>query len=383
MNWRKLLPPIGIVGASLLGVVLLQQTAPDVDTTPLTSKPVMVDTQLVELGTHQLWVKSQGTVQPRTETQLSSQISAEVVWVSPALKSGGRFEQGDKLLQLDDADLRIALNTADADLARARAELALANAELERIGSLNQRQLASESVREQAERNVQIAEANLASAEVAIDRIKLDLTRTEISAPYSGRVRSANADLGQFVQRGALLATLYATDTVEVRLPLPDSELAFLDPTLIQGHGGDASTLPQVELVADYAGQRRTWRGSITRTEGEIDRTSRMVHVIAQVENTASSASPSLPVGLFVSARIQGLAITGLARIPRHAVLPGNQVLLVTTDNTIEFRAIELLRLEGDTVLVNHGLNDGDRLVISKLQVPVAGMKVATTAELR
>ena len=140
------------------------------------------------------------------------------------------------------------------------------------------------------------ARAQLASAQAALDKAKLDLSRCEISAPFAGRVRSENVDAGQYLTKGTKLAEVYAVDYAEVRLPLPDDELAFLDlPLAYRGNGG-AKRQPKVRLSAKFAGKVYHWDGYIVRTEGEIDSKTRMVYAVAQVKDPyARSENPNRP----------------------------------------------------------------------------------------
>jgi len=376
MKSKSYLLPAAIIGFALLIFYWLQWTAPEVNSHSFERVPVSVITMPVSLEPTVLQVRSQGTVQPRTETPLIAQVAGEITWVAPFLKSGGRFKQGDRLLTIDPADHQLKLAQANADLKRADAEHALALAELKRVQSLHDRGLASDAQKQQAQRNVDVAEAAKIAAEVAINRASLDLERTVITAPYTGRVRSATADLGQFIQRGGNLGVLYATDRVEIRLPLPDAQLAYLNPALLAAGVIPEGSAPEVMVSAVYAGAQRQWRGQIIRTEGEIDQASRMVHAVAEVANEPADNLPELPVGLFVKATIEGVTVENVATIPRSALVAGNQVLLVDSNNRLVFRHVELLRLDDNNALVIGGLSDGERLCLTRLQAPVEGMEV-------
>ena len=98
-----------------------------------------------------------------------------------------------------------------------------------------------------------------------------NLNRTVLRAPFDGVVKAENVDIGQFASRGQPIATLYASDTVEVRLPIADRQLAFLNlPTLRTGNLPEAQQ-PSVTLTAEYGGRTLNWVGNIVRTEAEID----------------------------------------------------------------------------------------------------------------
>ena len=201
-----------------------------------------------------------------------------------------------------------------------------------------------------------------------------NLERTQLLAPFTGLVRSESVDIGQFVSRGSAIATIYANDLVEVRLPIADRQLAFLNlPPTLRGELPD-NMRPNVTLSAEYAGQQLSWQGQIVRMEAEIDVSSRMVQLVARVENQPDAAP--LSVGLFVNAEIQGLTAANIVVLPRQALRNNNQVLVVDADNKLHFRDIEPLRLYQDSVLIKSGLKRGERVCISPLQTAIEGMSV-------
>jgi RND family efflux transporter MFP subunit len=322
----------------------------------------------------QLKVHSQGTVVPNTESELIPEVSGRVTWVSPSLVNGGYFEAGDVLLKLDTNDYQSSLERARATLTRAEAEFEHARFEYQRLKSLEDRQLASRSQIENQLRAFRVAEALLQDARANYSQSSRDLSRTEVIAPYSGLVRKESVDIGQFVSRGASIATIYADDQAEVRLPIADRQLAFLN--LPVGHRGELpeELQPNVILRADYAGRKLVWHGKIVRTEAQIDTASRMVHVIARISNAAQKVP--LSVGLFVKAEIDGLLVEDIVVLPRNAMRNGNRVLVVDAENKLYFRDIETLRLYRDEVLIKSGLKAGERVCISPLQTVVEGMTV-------
>jgi RND family efflux transporter MFP subunit len=326
----------------------------------------------------QLTVHSQGTVVPNTESELIPEVSGRVVWISPSLVNGGYFKAGESLLRLEDNDYRSTLERAQSSLTRAEAEYEHARFEYQRLKSLEDRQLASRSQIENQLRAYRVAEASLRDARAAFDQASRDVARTDIKAPFEGLVRQESVDIGQFVSRGAPVATIYADDQAEVRLPIADRQLAFLNVPLGQRGELPAEQQPNVTLTAEYAGRTLTWNGKIVRTEAQIDTSSRMVHVVARVSN-ADQEVP-LNVGLFVNAEIEGLLVDDVVVLPRNALRNGDRVLVVDADNTLHFRDIEPLRLYRDEVIVKSGLAAGERVCVSPLQTAIEGMAVKPVA---
>lgn len=371
---RKFLVPGAILLACVFGAVTLMATSPQLK--PSIPEPVATTVRVLEARPRsvQLTVHSQGTVAPNTESELIPEVSGRVSWMSPSLVNGGTFEANDVLLRLEDQDYRSTLARAQAALTRAEAEHEHASFELERLESLEARQLASRSAFEAALRTHRVAEAALQEARAGLTQAQRDLARTEIRAPFTGLVRRESVDIGQFVSRGSSVGTLYASAQAEVRLPIADRQLAYLNlPVGIRGEL-PPELQPAVTLSAEFAGQQLTWRGRIVRTEAQIDTMSRMVHVVARVENTEQTAP--LAVGLFVNAEIEGLTAEDVVVLPRSALRDGNRVLVVDAEDRLHYRTIEPLRLYQDEVFVRGGLDAGERVCISPIQTVVEGMPV-------
>ncbi len=371
---RTLIVPFVIVLLFSFGAMTLMATAPVLE--PTAREPVYATVRIKEVTPEavQLKVHSQGTVMPSTESQLIPEVSGRITWMSPNLVAGGYFKAGDLLARVDDQDYRNTRDRAKATLGRAEAEQQHARFEYKRLQSLAERKLTSRSQLENALRALRVAEASLQDARVNYEQALQNVERTEIKAPFTGLVRMENVDIGQFISRGAAIATLYASDLVEVRLPIADRQLAFLNlPATLRGELPEALQ-PSVSLSTEYAGQKLTWQGKIVRTEAEIDISSRMVQLVARVPNDPQNAP--LSVGLFVEAEIEGLSAENIVVLPRSAMRNNNQVLVVDEENKLRFRPIEPLRLYQDDVLIKDGLLSGDRVCISPLQTAVDGMIV-------
>ena len=372
---KKLIAPLLILALSAAIFVALVSNQPTLQTTVKEPVPVAVRALEINTGPMQLSVNSEGNVQPSVETKLVAQVAGEVIEVSDSLVAGGDFSKGDILLRLDPRDYEIAVTRSQAAMSRAEAEQRFAAEEAARIKSLYGDELASIAELQNAERLLAVANAALADAKAALMRATVDLERTVFRAPFNGRVRGENVDAGQFVAKGSMIATLYDTDRLQVRLPLADSQLAYLDASYAQtGLAGD--TPANVLLTADYAGDTQTWGAKLLRTEGDISVKSRFLHVIVEVTNTLSSNGVRLPVGLFVDAAIEGRTVDNLVSVPRTALRPDNSVMIINERNQLEFRDVSIFKLSDSDVLISEGLLSGERISISPLQFVVEGMPV-------
>ena len=361
--------------AAVVTATALHATAPEQQVVANERAARPVEVQAILPQHIDLEVQAQGSVMPAVETRLIAEVAGRIVETAPTLVVGGAFNEGEVLLKLDDTQLKAQLTQAEARHKRASAELRHARYEQERAAKLAEQHLTSRAGLENATRVRRVAEANLQDAAAGLEQARRDLERTKIRAPYNGRVRSESVDVGQFLQRGADIATLYADDAVEVRLPIKDAELAFLDiPLNIHGHI-PAAQRPAVTLSAEFGGQELTWQGQVVRRDAQIDGFSRMVHLIARVPRDAGEMP--LPVGLFVEARIQGISMDDAIVLPRAALREDDQVLVVDTEDRLRFRRVDAVRLDSNRVLVREGLSAGERVCISPVATPVDGMFVA------
>jgi RND family efflux transporter MFP subunit len=380
---KKLLVPLLVLALACVGAFLLVATAPSVENVEPERALSAVRVREPHPESVRLVVRTQGTVAPRTESALVPEVSGRVVWVSPSLVSGGFFSQGEPLLRIDPKSYDMAVARARAAVTRARSEFEFADSELSRQQGLSARKVASTSQLSQARRTREVTEASLVEARVALEQAEWDLERSEIRAPFEGRVREENVDVGQVISQGSPVGTLYATDYAEIRLPIADHQLAFLD--LPSMRGNRETTGPLVRLHARFAGRRHEWTGRVVRTEGEIDARSRMVHVVAQVEDpygvdeedaNGDPGGVPLAVGLFVHAEIEGPLAEGVIVVPRYAMRDDRHILLVDAEDRLRTREVDVLRIDGDEVLIQGALAPGERICVSPLQVVVEGMRV-------
>lgn len=378
---KKVTATIAVLGIGLGLVLILLATPPALD--PVPHQPLLrtVRALQVEAITEHLVIQSQGTVQPRNQSELIPEVSGRVKWISQALVGGGTFRAGDTLLRLESDDYDTALQRSQASLDRAEVEHEYSLDELKRLEKLHAKKLASQSQLDKARRSARVAAANLADSRASLDQSQRDLARTEIKAPFDGRVRQESVDLGQFVSRGNSIGTIYATDYIEVRLPIAGDQLSYLGLPL--SHRGQImkASRPGVTLLAEFGSSTLTWTGELVRTEAEIDERSRMLYAVARVEISKDDDTTSAPVGLFVQARIQGRKVDNIVRLPRSSMRDSNQVLVIDSDNKLRFREVSILRLEHDDVLLNQGLEDGELVCVSAVQTVVDGMTVKPVIE--
>ena len=349
-----------IFGVGTGAFLLLKKFRPTADETEPPRIIPAVETISASPGSADLFVKSQGTIVARTETVAASEVSGRVISVADNFEAGSSFNEGDVLLTIDDADYVAALATARAaeadaalSLATEKARAAQAERDWKRLGTsgtkptdlvLRKPQMVS-------------AEAKLDAAKADVARAQRNLERTRLRAPYAGRIRSTSTDIGSYVNVGSPLAEMYATDRLEVMLPLSSDDFAFVrtepgTPITLRTQGGE-------------------FPATIARISGEVDADTRQVSIIAAIEN----AQELLP-GEFVTADITGITLDNTVAIPRRALYGTGQVLSVDDSERLRFRDVTVARTSGETVYISDGISAGDRIATTTLAAPIDGMEV-------
>jgi len=396
-RWRWLLP-VAVVAFGLCVFWLLLATK----NVPVKSEPTILS-PLVRVMTAQpqdfrLKVTARGTVIPRTESDLVAEVRGRVIEGSPHLVEGGFFDAGDVLLRLDDREYRIALDRAAATVSLRDSEARLASADARRRRELASRGAASAADLEQFESRELVAKAALQEARAAREQAELDLERTVVRAPFDGRVRERNVDVGQFVAPGAKLGRIFAVDYSEVRLPIRIDELVYLDASLdFVGSAAGFEGAPVV-LSARLGGRDLTWDARIERAEAAIDEQTRMLSLVARVDDpyrladgtrdrdgeAEADAEPAfekvaktpLPPGLFVTAEIEGRLIEDVFVLPLMALRDGNQVFVHDSEGRLRVRDVSVVRRDRDRVVVDEGIEAGEEIVISPLRIYSEGMEL-------
>ena len=382
----RVLLPVVVVLAAIGAAAAMVSRRPE----PETRAPVVPVPQVRVTRVHKsdvrLTVTSQGTVKPRTESQLVPEVAGRIIWVSPSLVAGGFFEASQVLARIDPHDYQQAIVRSEADVATARLRLAQEKAE-SRVARREWEELGKGDPGALTLREPQLADARaaLAAAEANLETAKRNVERTELRAPYAGRVREKMVDVGMFVSTGTTVASVYAVDVAEIRLPLPDEELAYLDVPLHYRGSAQSGSAPRVIIRAEFAGRTHEWEGRIVRTEGEIDPMTRMVHLVAEVRNPyargADPDRPPLAAGMYVEAEIEGREVADVARLPRQALRGRNQVLVIDDSSTLRFRTVDVLRATSTEILVRDGLDAGEAVCLSPLEAVTDGMQVRTVEE--
>lgn len=383
-GWLRRVPlSLLIIVVGVLGFVALLNLKPRPEPRPEPEPPrPVVEVERVQLQDRALTVEAQGTVTPRRDIQLVSQVGGQIIESAPQFVAGGRFQKGDWLVRLDPRDYRNALAQAEAQLREAERLLAEERGRA-RQAEREWRDLGNAEANALFLRQPQIAaaEAAVASARAARDQAQLDLERTEVRAPFDGRIRQTLADQGQFIGPGTPVADIYEDTLAQVRLPLTDAQAALLN--LPFGDELTQEAQPSVTLHGRALGEDHQWSARLVRTEASLDAQSRMLYAVAELPepfNTERHGAPLL-MGSFVTAEIEGKPLTDIVSLPITAVFQRDRLYSVSDDGEVVEKQVRVLTIEGERIWVKGDLREGEPVITDRQGYVSPGVTVRIAGE--
>ena len=387
----------GILGVSVALAALLISLAPQPTRTEQPPQIPFVQTGLVTAGSGPIPVFGSGTVRPSAEIDVVSQVGGRIAWVNPGFLSGGRIATGDTLFRIEEVDYRYRVQEAEASLAAS--QLALLREEEQASIARAQHDLYTarkgNAPSDDNANPLALREPQLKAAQAALDRdearladANLALRRTQVTAPFDGYVQEESVDAGRIVAAGQPVARVFASDAVEIVVPLSDSDAALI-PGLWSLSAGDGNRSVVARVVARFGVGSYAWTGYVDRGEPYLDRQTRTIDVIVRVPDpfrsgrpmdgtVQSGASPPLLVGKYVEVEINGLERDDFFLVPRAALQSGNEVWIVRDGGTVHIVPVQVLQRTGDRAYVTGDLENGHDVVTGGIRFTTEGMRVQT-----
>lgn len=381
---RQILLAAAFLAGAILVTGLLYLTRPATELAEPDVLPITVDVLVATPQTVRIPILTQGRVEPLRATTLAAEVQGRIVEVAPSYLTGGFLRAGDWLLRIDARDYAAALAEAEASVRSAESQLIQERGRAE-VAAEEWRRLPQGSQRSDEARDLYLrrpqlaqAEAQLQAANARLAAARDDLERTTVRAPYDALITGRHAELGQYVTPGSALADLAATEAAEVRLPIPQARLAWLDLPALGAPPGDTPI-----TLSALREQDRQWAATLHRSEATLDAESRALFAVARVQDPYALDTPGgqpLRLGSYVTATIQGRALDGLVTLPRYLLRPGNRIAVVDRNGRATLRAVEPLPTGGDILYVTEGLKPGDEVIGSLLDSAQIGAAVTVIA---
>ncbi len=371
--------PILILIGAVAAFIIMGAMKSEPEETEEVVKAIPVLTTMATRDNVVLTVDVQGEVQPRTEINLVPQVNGLITYMSPKFIEGGRFNKGDLLVRIDPEEYALRVTQAQANVAQAEtvvvrelAEAAIAKQDWEQLGRTGE-----PTALTLREPQVAEARAQLASAKARLSEAELQLKRTTLVAPFSGRVTIRHVDQGEFVTAGTKLGEIYATSVMDVRLPLTNEELRRAGLTLGFEATDQTPGIP-VTLKADVAGTLSEWSGEIVRTDSRFDAATRVLYAYVEVRDPISKGTGPgtlLAPGIFVNAAIDGRRLDNVITVPRSA-LRGQDQVYVAEDDTLSIKTVSVLSSNRQEAVLADGITPGVQVITSPIRGVAEGMKV-------
>jgi len=373
----KIILPLLILIIGFVGFRMLTHLKKTPHRQQLSQPGVLVNVIDLKAGDFQVTVHTTGTVRAAQQISLVPEVSGKVVSISPQLVSGGQFKKGATLLKIDPSNYQLAVEKARAEIAQVQVALAtererakIALAEWERIDISDKGEpgpLVSRKIQ------LKQQQANLSAAQANLKLAQLNLQRTELKAPFNGRISQKQVDLGQYLHSGTSIGKFSGTDRAEIYVPLPYTELQWL--TIPVASSQQSGSMVEISLPGH---QKPLWQGKIIRSLGEIDPTTRMATIIVAVDNPyrqkGAVNQPDLETGMFVDIQLKGKFLDNVISIPRKALRNNQQVWLIDEENRLRIKQVEIARREKEQLLISAGLSVGERIVTTSLSAAADGM---------
>lgn len=372
---------VALLAGSATITTLLYLNRPPTNIEEPVYEPVSVDVAEVVKQKLRIQVQAQGTVSPLQETAILSEIKGRIIEVSPAFTVGGFVSRDDVLLRIDPRDYETnllraeaALKSTESNLAQEKGRAQVAEQEWQKLPKGSQR---SQAAKDLYLRKPQLdqAQSQMLAAQADLNTARDNLERTIIRAPYDALIRSKHSELGQFVAAGSPLADIFSVEFAEIRLPIPQNKLDYLElPGLSGTDRGSA-----IDLYTDVGGEVKHWTALLHRTEGVFDERSRVLYAVARIEDPYGLQHPGrepLRIGTFVNANIEGRELADIVPLPRYVMRAGNNLWIVDQSGHLRNRQVTLLRTGGDLVYISGGLDNGDLVSLTTLDSSLDGTEV-------
>ena len=378
--WRLgiVIMPLLVISAGIAATLIMGALKDKPEEKEDVVKAIPVLTARAQTENVTLTVNVQGEVQPRTEINLVPQVSGKITYMSPKFIEGGKFKKGDLLVRIDPREFELRLIQARANIAqnetlltreKSEADLALSDwKDLGRGGTPTPLTLRAPQMAEAA--------AKLEAARAQFDEAQLQLDRTALYAPFTGRVTVRHIDSGEFVSAGTRVGEIYSTDVMDVKLPMTNENLRQAGLRLGYETSAKIPAIP-VGLSANVAGVLSQWDGEIVRTDSRFDSETRVLFAYAEVKDPfgAQHKMPLAP-GLFVEGSVTGQVLKGVVTVPRAALRGEDRVYVATDDNTLTIRTVTVLSSNRDRVVIGSGVNAGEAVITSPIRGVTEGKKI-------
>jgi RND family efflux transporter MFP subunit len=373
---------IVVLGCGVALAAYYLKTGPEAKPRKREPNSPLVEVRQINYASHQLTISGMGTVLAAKEINLTPGVGGEIISMSDKMVPGGFFAKDDVLANIDPLDYELIVKRLQSEVAKVKSELELEMGN-QRI-SQKEFELLGQEVSE-TEKKLMLREPQLAMQKATLEGVKanlaqaeLNLKRTRIKAPFNSVVLSRSVNIGARVSESTVLARLVGTDEFWLKLALPIDQLKWITfPTDDKAQDGSKVRI----FLQQKAKDDNFLTGRVIRLAADVEEQGRMAAVYVSIKDPLNlqpenNGRPQLLLGSFVRAEIEGSQLTSAVAINRDYLHGGQSVWLMNDDNTLEIRDVDIIAKNNDLIFIGSGLADGEKLIVSGLSSPVAGIPV-------
>lgn len=379
----QLLLAAAILAGAVVGTTHLLKSRKSAERADHGETATLVEVLRVSRGSQKVVVPVMGTAMPSREINLFPEVTGAVVEQNPRLVPGGCLAAGDLVVRVDDRDYLLIVEQQQAAVEKARFDLqveegrqVVAQREWQMVGEKAATAEASEALALRRP-HLALARASLAGAISGLRRAELNRDRTVVKTPFNAVVVEEFVDQGQIVTPSTRIARLIGTDLFWIRCSIPLERLGWITLPAGDGTGGSSARV----LQNSGSGEPLVREGRIVRILPDLDPAGRMARILVAVDDPLGGRCPgttALPLlsGAYLRVELDGRQVDDVVALPRAALHEGDRAWIMTSDDRLEIRPVTIVWRRRDDVLVTQGLDDGDRVVTSRLGTPVPGMRL-------
>lgn len=373
-KWVQIGLAVGVVTLGVIGSEVLVATAPTASRKPPEKTARLVTTEPVKAGDYSVSLLGYGVVEPEQQITLQARVSGTVQSIGAKFVPGASFKKGDVLVQLDNTDYRIELQTAQAALAQAQSTLTselgnqvVAQSDFELLGlNVDERERALILRKPQLE----AAKASVQSAQAGVERAKVNLERTVLRAPFDGVVVSREASVGAQVSATTALGVLASSEAYWINVAVPQADLKWIK--FPEGKQTGSSV-----CVSDASSSEEgCHKGTVLNLQTSVQDNGRQAQVLVEVPRNNNKNLQPLLLAQYVKVRFNGIELNNVFKLAPSSV--HNNAVWVNDGGELDIRPVNIAFRSAEYVLIDRGLNNGENIVTSNLGSPVNRMAIRT-----
>ena len=362
-----------VLSAGVGGFVVLKNMKQPPHLKPYKERALAVEVITARPTEQQVVLGGFGEITATTTVVLSSEVAGRVVFTHEQLEAGRTIKKGTVLINLDERDFQLDYETALSRLQILKGDLTLAENELRRLTQLYRKnKVGTLPSLEQAEAAVNSTTNQIRQVEKERDLAILRRERCVIRAPFDCRIVEVSVEKDEYVTAGKQLVTIVDDSALEVLVALDSREAASWLELQTKKSDGPVNWFGQPEnvpcLITWTENESLTGKGWLDRIV-RFDKQTRTLVVAVRLEPDTSEPFP-VTEGMFCKVEVPGKTLEGVYILPRQAVTHEHTVYTVVEDR-LRTTPVTVLRMEGHNAYISDGLNQGDTVIITRLEDPL------------